>query len=161
MLASSLGSTHPRSYSPSPQRGLQYRWTRASPAPTAAPSYRSVRTCPSLTLSWTLPILVPPKSRRLSEPIAVSPEARIPRDHVYHHLEARLDLRFVRDWVSDFSAEGGRPDIDSVIMFKLQLVMLFAGIRSERKLIEMGSLSLAPGGTSTTASMKPWLISPV
>src|SRR3954467_11088471 len=82
---------------------LQYRWTRASPAPTAAPSYRSVRTCPSLTLSWRFPMLVPPKSRRLSEPIAVSLEARIPRDHAVPHLEARLDLRFVRDWGSRFS----------------------------------------------------------
>jgi hypothetical protein len=60
-------------------------------------------------------MLGPPKSRRLNEPIAVSLEARIPRDHFYRHLEARLDLRFVRDWVSDFYAERGRPGIDSVI----------------------------------------------
>jgi hypothetical protein len=35
------------------------------------------------------------------------------------------------------------PSIDPVIFFKLQLVMFFEGIRSERKLIERASLNLA------------------
>ena len=41
------------------------------------------------------------------------------------------------------SAERGRPSIDPVVFFKLQLVMFFEGIRSERKLIETASLNLA------------------
>ena len=40
-------------------------------------------------------------------------------------------------------AERGRPSIDPVVFFKLQLVMFFEGIRSERKLIETASLNLA------------------
>ena len=40
-------------------------------------------------------------------------------------------------------AERGRPSIDPVIFFKLQLIMFFEGIRSERKLIETASLNLA------------------
>ena len=37
----------------------------------------------------------------------------------------------------------GRPRIDPVVFFKLQLIMFFEGIRSERKLIETASLNLA------------------
>ncbi len=43
-------------------------------------------------------MLGPAKSRRLDEPIAVSLEDLVPQDLVYRHLEAKLDLGFVRDW---------------------------------------------------------------
>jgi transposase len=74
--------------------------------------------------------------RRLAEKL-------IPQDHFYRHLEAKLDLGFVREWAKEFYAERGRPSIDPVVFFKLQLVMFFEGIRSERKLIETASLNLA------------------
>ncbi len=88
-------------------------------------------------------MLGPAKSRRLDEPIAVSLEALVPQDHFYRHLEARLDLNFVREWARELYAERGRPSIDPVVFFKLQLVMFFEGNRSERQLIEMASLNLA------------------
>jgi transposase len=88
-------------------------------------------------------MLGPAKRRRLDEPIAVSLEDLVPQNHFYRHLEAKLDLSFVRVWVSDLYAERGRPSIDPVIFFKLQLVMFFEGIRSERKLVETASLHLA------------------
>ena len=88
-------------------------------------------------------MLGPPKPRRLGEPIAVSLEALVPPDNFYRHLEAKLDLAFVGDWVRDLYAERGRPSIDPVVFFKLQLVMFFEGIRSERKLVETASLHLA------------------
>jgi len=88
-------------------------------------------------------MLGPAKLRRLDDPIAVSLEDLIPRDHFYRHLEAKLDLGFVRDWSQNLYAERGRPSIDPVIFFKLQLVMFFEGIRSERLLIETASLNLA------------------
>src|SRR5215208_3433058 len=88
-------------------------------------------------------MLGPPKPRRLDEPIAVSLEALVPRDHFYRHLEDKLDLSFVRDWTRELYARRGRPSIDPVIFFKLQLVMFFEGIRSERKLIETANLHLA------------------
>ena len=75
-------------------------------------------------------MLGPAKRRRLDEPIAVSLEDMVPANHFYRHLETKLDLSFVRDWVSDLYAERGRPSIDPVIFFKLQLVMFFEGIRS-------------------------------
>jgi hypothetical protein len=58
-------------------------------------------------------------------------------------LEATLDLGFVHDWTRELYAERGRPSIDPVVFFKLQLIMLFEGIRSERKLIETAALNLA------------------
>ena len=85
----------------------------------------------------------PPKSRRLDQPIAASLNELVPRNNFYRHLEAKLDLAFVRDWVREQYAERGRPSIDPVVFFKLQLVMFFEGIRSERKLIETASLNLA------------------
>jgi transposase len=88
-------------------------------------------------------MLGPPKPRRLNEPIAVSLEDLVPQNHFYRHLEAKLDLDFVRDWTQQLYADRGRPSIDPVVFFKLQLVMFFEGIRSERKLIETASLNLA------------------
>ena len=85
----------------------------------------------------------PAKSRRLDEPITASLEALVPADNFYRHLDAKLDLGFVREWARELYAERGRPSIDPVVFFKLQLVMFFEGIRSERKLIATASLNLA------------------
>src|SRR3954469_13214204 len=89
-------------------------------------------------------MLGPPKPRRLDEPIAVSLEDLVPQNNFYRHLETKLDLSFVRDWSRDLHAERGRPSIDPVIFFKLQLVMFFEGIRSERQLSQTAKLTLAP-----------------
>jgi transposase len=98
-------------------------------------------------------MLGPPKPRRLDQPIAVSLEDLVPQDHFHRHLETILDLDFVREWARELYAERGRPSIDPVVFFKLQLVMFFEGIRSERKLIETASLSTWPtAGISAT----PW-----
>jgi transposase len=88
-------------------------------------------------------MLGPPKPRCLDQPIAVSLEELVPADNFYRHLEAKLDLGFVRDWTRELYAERGRPSIDPVVYFTLQLIMFFKGIRSERKLIETASLNLA------------------
>jgi transposase len=77
-------------------------------------------------------MLGPPKPRRLDQPIAVSLEDLLPQDNFYRHLEAKLDLGFVRAWTQELYAELGRPSIDPFVFFKLQLVMFFEGIRSER-----------------------------
>jgi transposase len=77
-------------------------------------------------------MLGPPKPRRLDELIVVSLEELVPQDHFYRHLVAKLDLSFVRDWVRELYADRGRPSIDPVVFFKLQLVMFFESIRSTR-----------------------------
>src|SRR6266511_2719088 len=88
-------------------------------------------------------MLGPPKLRLLDQPVAVSLEELVPADHFYRHLDAKLDLSFVRRWVQDCYAEGGRPSIDPVVFFKLQLILFFEGLRSERKLMETVALNLA------------------
>jgi len=81
---------------------------------------------------WSVPVVA---GRCLDQPIAVSLEELVPADTFYRHLEVKLDLGFVRDWTRELYAARGRPSIDPVVFFKLQLVMFFEGIRSERKLI--------------------------
>ena len=88
-------------------------------------------------------MLGPPKRRVADQPVTVTLETLVPRDHFYRYLDAQLDLSFVRDWLRDRYAERGRPSIDPVVFFKLQLIMFFEGIRSERRLIETASLHLA------------------
>ncbi len=88
-------------------------------------------------------MLGPPKLRAVDQPITVSLESLVPADHFYRYLDAHLDLAFVREWVQGCYADRGRPSIDPVVFFKLQLIMFFEGIRSERRLMETASLHLA------------------
>src|SRR5215467_4302694 len=67
--------------------------------------------------------------------VNVSLEELVPQDHFYRRLERTLNLSFVREFVQETYAGGGRPFIDPVVFFKLQLVMFFEGIRSERHLM--------------------------
>ena len=76
------------------------------------------------------------KERSFASLINVSLEALVPHDHFYRHLEKTLDLSFVREFVQETYSGSGRPSIDPVVFFKLQLVMFFEGIRSERLLMK-------------------------
>lgn len=76
------------------------------------------------------------KQRCFAPLINVSLEELVPQDHFYRHLERSLDLSFVRELVQQTYAGGGRPSIDPVVFFKLQWVMFFEGIRSERQLMQ-------------------------
>ncbi len=75
------------------------------------------------------------KKRSFAPLINVSLEELVPPDHFYRHLEQSLDLSFVREFVHETYAGGGRPSIDPVVFFKLQLILFFEGIRSERQLM--------------------------
>ena len=72
-------------------------------------------------------------------PDELSLEDLVPEDNFYRHLQATLDLSFVRDLVGPLYAKGGRPSVDPVVFFKLQLVMFFEGLRSERRLMRAAS----------------------
>src|SRR5215207_1257365 len=75
---------------------------------------------------------------RLFAPLPpVSLEELVPPNHFYRHLEYALDLGFVRDLVRDAYADIGRPSIDPVVFFKLQLILVFEGLRSERQLLQI------------------------
>jgi transposase len=75
------------------------------------------------------------KERHFAPLVNVSLEALVPQDHFYRHLERTLDLSFVREFVHETYASKGRPSLDPIVFFKLQLVMFFEGIRSERQLM--------------------------
>lgn len=84
-------------------------------------------------------MLGPAKCRTTDRPVTVSLDGLVPADHFYRHLDAALDLSFVRDWVRDCYPSLGRPSVDPVVVFKLYLVMVFEGIRSERQLLSLAS----------------------
>jgi transposase len=76
------------------------------------------------------------KERSFAPLIHVSLEELVPHDHFYRHLERTLDLSFVREFVQETYAGGGRPSIDPVMFFKLQLVMFFEDIvRCENRIL--------------------------
>lgn len=79
------------------------------------------------------------KKDRVFSPLPrdVSLEDLVPADHFYRRLEERLDLSFVRELVAPLYAGGGRPSVDPVVFFKLQLVFFFEGLRSERQLMRV------------------------
>ena len=52
-------------------------------------------------------MLGPAKPRRIDEPIAISLEHLVPQDNFYRHLEAQLDLSFVREWARELYADRG------------------------------------------------------
>jgi transposase len=72
-------------------------------------------------------------------PRDVSLEDLVPKGSFYRRLEERLDLAFVRELVRPLYAKGGRPSVDPVVFFKLQLVMFFEGLRSERELMRVAT----------------------
>src|SRR5574342_747406 len=83
------------------------------------------------------------KKLREFSPQVVCLETVVPADNFYRKLEAAVDLSFVREWVQAcYATRMGRPSIDPVVFFKLQLIMFFEGIRSERQLMEMVAMRL-------------------
>jgi transposase len=83
------------------------------------------------------------KAKLLKVHTAVCLEDLVPPDNFYRELDVKLDLTFVRDLVRDcYASSMGRPSIDPVVFFKLQLIMFFEGIRSERQLMDMVNMRL-------------------
>jgi hypothetical protein len=79
--------------------------------------------------------------RPLSDNLSL--EELVSKANFYRRQEGWIDLSFVRKLVLDRYASVGRTSIDPVVFFRLQLVMFFEGIRSERQLIATASLNLA------------------
>jgi transposase len=72
-------------------------------------------------------------------PESISLEELVPKDNFYRRLDERIDLSFVRELVRPLYAKGGRPSVDPVVFFRLQLVMFFEDIRSERELMRVAA----------------------
>lgn len=79
------------------------------------------------------------KARTFAPLVQVSLEELVPSDHFYRQLDRTLDLAFVREVVRPFYAAGGRSSIDPFVFFKLQLVMFFEDLRSERQLLRVAA----------------------
>jgi transposase len=83
------------------------------------------------------------KAREFKQHQSISLEDLVPEENFYRQVERSIDLSFVRKLASEFYASIGRPSIDPVVFFKLQLIAFFEGIRSERQLMETVNLNLA------------------
>jgi transposase len=79
------------------------------------------------------------KIRTFSPLESVSLEELVPKDNFYRRLKATIDFSFVRELVRDCYASSGRPSVDPVVFFRLQLVMFFEDIHSERQLMEVAA----------------------
>src|SRR5215204_3631166 len=79
------------------------------------------------------------KVREVAARHTVALEDLVPADDFYRHLDRVLDLTFVRDLVRDTYAPVGRPSVDPVVFFRLQLVLFFEGLRSERQLLRVAA----------------------
>jgi len=84
-------------------------------------------------------IMMATKERNFSPLKDLSLEELVPDDNFYRRLERTVDLSFVRELVRDRYASGGRPSVDPVVFFKLQLVLFFEDLRSERQLMELAA----------------------
>ena len=83
------------------------------------------------------------KARDFRPLTAVCLEDLVPEDNFYRQVEQSIDLSFVRELADEFYSNIGRPSVDPVVFFKLQLIAFFEGIRSERQLMETVNLNLA------------------
>ncbi|HLO14170.1 MAG TPA: transposase [Anaerolineales bacterium] len=83
------------------------------------------------------------KAREFKQHKSISLENLVPDDNFYRQVERSIDLGFVRKLAGGYYASVGRPSIDPVVFFKLQLIAFFEGIRSERQLMETVKLNLA------------------
>lgn len=83
------------------------------------------------------------KARDFRQHESISLEDLVPEDNFYRQVERSVDLSFVRELAGEFYSSIGRPSVDPVVFFKLQLIAFFEGVRSERQLMETVNLNLA------------------
>ena len=118
----------------------------ASPLTNAA-TRRLRRAAPDLLRSAAregLPMLGPPKARHVDRPVLVSLEDLVPPGPLLPPPGAGARPRASCASSSATATPAiGRPSLDPVVFFKLQLMLFFEGLRSERKLVETASLHLA------------------
>lgn len=70
--------------------------------------------------------------------------AMIPKNHVQVRLDRALDLSFIYELTKGlYCADNGRPSIDPVLFFRMQLVGYLFGVRSDRQLCEAVHLNIA------------------
>lgn len=84
------------------------------------------------------------QSSHEDRPVTITLGALVPPTHVLRRVDRVLDLRFIYEFTRElYCAENGRPSIDPVLFFGMQLIGYLYGIRSERRLCEEIHLNLA------------------
>ena len=63
-------------------------------------------------------------------------EDHVPSEHVLRAIDGVIDLSGVRQHLSEFYSNTGRPSIDPELMMRMLLVGYIMGIRSERRLCD-------------------------
>jgi hypothetical protein len=66
------------------------------------------------------------KTRSFGPLPSVTLEDLVLLDHFYRYVERSIDLSFVRLLVHEGNANSGRPSIDPVVFFNLQLILFFS-----------------------------------
>ena len=70
--------------------------------------------------------------------------AMIPKNHLLVRLDRVLDLSFIYKLTKDlYCLENGRPSVDPVLFFRMQLIGYLYGIESDRQLCEEVHLNIA------------------
>jgi len=67
----------------------------------------------------------------------------VPEDNIYRQIDKFLDLRFIYKECEKLYGKTGKPSIDPVVFFKLELYGYFENIISDRELIRKANDSLA------------------
>jgi transposase len=70
-------------------------------------------------------------------------ENYVPQDHLLRKIDPLLDLSELRESLSPYYSNTGRPSIDPEVMLRMLIVGYCYGIRSERRLCEEVHLNLA------------------
>jgi transposase len=70
-------------------------------------------------------------------------EDHVPKTHLLRGIDRFLDLRPLRQHLSDYYSHTGRPSIDPELMIRMLVIGYCFGIRSERRLCEEVHLNLA------------------
>jgi transposase len=70
-------------------------------------------------------------------------EDHVPQDHLLRGIDWFLDLRDLRQHLTDYYSHTGRPSIDPELMIRMLVIGYSYGIRSERRLCEEVHLNLA------------------
>lgn len=70
-------------------------------------------------------------------------EKYVPANHLLRKVDKILDLKFVRRMTRKYYAGKGRPSLDPVVFFKMQIIAYLYGISSDRQLCDEVSCNLA------------------
>jgi len=71
-------------------------------------------------------------------------ELMIPRDHLLRRIDSKIDFGFIYDITERlYCSDNGRPSIDPVLFFRMQLISYLYGMKSDRELCREVHLNLA------------------